>query len=56
MIGRNSAVSSGVTAYALDPAKATASEIAGEKLFFGKAQCSTCHPAPFYLDITWELS
>jgi len=34
----------------LDPAKAAASEIAGEKLFFGKAQCSTCHPAPFYLD------
>jgi len=34
----------------LDPAKATAGEIAGEKLFFGKAQCSTCHPAPFYLD------
>jgi cytochrome c peroxidase len=22
----------------------------GEKLFFGKAQCSVCHPAPFYLD------
>jgi hypothetical protein len=19
-------------------------------MFFGKAQCSTCHPAPFYLD------
>jgi cytochrome c peroxidase len=34
----------------LDPAKATAGELAGEKLFFGKAQCSTCHPAPFYLD------
>jgi cytochrome c peroxidase len=34
----------------LDPAKATASEIAGENLFFGKAQCSTCHPAPSYLD------
>jgi cytochrome c peroxidase len=34
----------------LDPAKATAGEIAGEKLFFGKAQCSTCHPAPVYLD------
>ena len=34
----------------LDPAKATEGEIAGEKLFFGKAQCSTCHPAPFYLD------
>jgi cytochrome c peroxidase len=34
----------------LDPAKATASELAGEKLFFGKAQCSACHPAPVYLD------
>ena len=22
----------------------------GEKLFFGKAQCAVCHPAPFYLD------
>ncbi|HVU88207.1 MAG TPA: cytochrome B6 [Pirellulales bacterium] len=34
----------------LDPTKATANELAGEKLFFGKAQCSVCHPAPFYLD------
>jgi cytochrome c peroxidase len=34
----------------LDPAKATESELRGEKLFFGKAQCSVCHPAPFYLD------
>jgi cytochrome c peroxidase len=34
----------------LDPAKATKSELRGEKLFFGKAQCATCHPAPFYLD------
>jgi cytochrome c peroxidase len=34
----------------LDPAKATTSELAGEKLFFGKAQCSACHPAPVYLD------
>ncbi|HEX4131535.1 MAG TPA: cytochrome B6, partial [Pirellulales bacterium] len=34
----------------LDPDKATESELAGEKLFFGKAQCSVCHPAPFYLD------
>jgi cytochrome c peroxidase len=34
----------------LDPAKATPQELSGEKLFFGKAQCSTCHPAPFYLD------
>ncbi|HEX4589382.1 MAG TPA: cytochrome B6 [Gemmataceae bacterium] len=34
----------------LDPAKATESELRGETLFFGKAQCSVCHPAPFYLD------
>ncbi len=34
----------------LDPAKATESEMRGEQLFFGKAQCATCHPAPFYLD------
>jgi hypothetical protein len=34
----------------LDPAKATESEVRGEKLFFGKAQCATCHPAPFYTD------
>lgn len=34
----------------LDPARATPGELAGEKLFFGKAQCSTCHPAPSYLD------
>jgi cytochrome c peroxidase len=31
-------------------AKATASELRGEKLFFGKAQCGSCHQAPFYLD------
>src|SRR5205085_8705949 len=23
-------------------------EMQGQKLFFGKAQCSTCNPAPFY--------
>lgn len=34
----------------LDRRKATELEIAGEDLFFGKAQCATCHPAPFYLD------
>jgi cytochrome c peroxidase len=34
----------------LDPAKATPAELAGEQLFFGKAQCAVCHPAPFYLD------
>jgi len=34
----------------LDPSKATDQELAGEKLYFGKAQCAVCHPAPFYLD------
>jgi cytochrome c peroxidase len=34
----------------LDPKKATAAEQRGEKLFFGKAQCSFCHPAPYYTD------
>jgi cytochrome c peroxidase len=34
----------------LNHAVATEQEIAGEELFFGKAQCATCHPAPFYLD------
>jgi len=34
----------------LDPSKASDQELAGEKLFFGKAQCAVCHPAPFYLD------
>jgi cytochrome c peroxidase len=34
----------------LDHSKATEQEIAGEKLFFGKANCAQCHPAPFYLD------
>jgi cytochrome c peroxidase len=34
----------------LDPKKATASELRGQTLFFGKAQCATCHPAPYYTD------
>ena len=34
----------------LDPKKATESEMRGQALFSGKAQCSTCHPAPFYTD------
>jgi cytochrome c peroxidase len=35
----------------LDPKKgATEQEVRGEKLFFGKANCAACHPAPFYLD------
>jgi len=31
-------------------AKATESELRGEKLFFGKANCSSCHAAPYYTD------
>jgi cytochrome c peroxidase len=34
----------------LDHSKATPSELAGEKIFFGKGQCGSCHAAPFYLD------
>jgi cytochrome c peroxidase len=34
----------------LNPAKATESELRGEKLFFGKAKCSECHMPPYYLD------
>ncbi len=34
----------------LDPKKATENELRGEALFFGKANCAACHPAPFYLD------
>lgn len=34
----------------LDPALASAAELRGQDLFFGKAQCSTCHEAPYYTD------
>jgi cytochrome c peroxidase len=34
----------------LIPGKATKQELAGQELFFGKARCGECHPAPFYLD------
>jgi cytochrome c peroxidase len=34
----------------LDPDQATASERRGEELFFGRAQCAACHPAPYYTD------
>ncbi len=34
----------------LDRRLATEQELRGEQLFFGAAQCSQCHPAPFYLD------
>ena len=36
----------------LDPKKfaADSPELRGQTLFFGKAQCATCHPAPYYTD------
>jgi len=34
----------------LDPKKATRSERKGQELFFGKANCAVCHPAPYYTD------
>lgn len=34
----------------LDPKKGTENERRGEALFFGKAQCATCHTPPYYLD------
>jgi len=29
---------------------ADSTEMRGQQLFFGKAQCATCHPAPYYTD------
>ncbi len=34
----------------LDPGLSTEAERRGEALFFGKAQCSVCHQAPYYTD------
>jgi cytochrome c peroxidase len=34
----------------LDPKQASESELRGQALFAGKAQCATCHPAPYYTD------
>ena len=34
----------------LDPAKASESELRGQNLFFGKAQCGSCHTPPYYTD------
>ncbi|HEX8873451.1 MAG TPA: cytochrome B6 [Nitrosospira sp.] len=34
----------------LDPARATDKELRGEKLFFGKGQCASCHKPPAFLD------
>jgi cytochrome c peroxidase len=36
----------------LDARRATESEMRGQELFFGKAKCATCHPAPYYTDNT----
>ena len=34
----------------LIPDQASESELRGQTLFFGKAQCATCHVAPYYTD------
>jgi len=34
----------------LMPGAGSESEMRGQELFFGKARCGTCHPAPFYTD------
>ncbi len=34
----------------LEPALASAAELRGQDLFFGKAQCASCHAPPFYTD------
>lgn len=36
----------------LDTAKATPEELKGQEIFFGKAKCAVCHPAPYYTDNT----
>ncbi|MBU1108424.1 MAG: cytochrome B6 [Candidatus Riflebacteria bacterium] len=36
----------------LDPKKATKDELAGQNLFFGKANCMECHSGPAYSDNT----
>jgi cytochrome c peroxidase len=34
----------------LKPEVATPAEARGQELFFGKAQCSSCHTPPYYID------
>jgi len=34
----------------LNPEKASESELRGQEVFFGKAECAVCHPAPYYTD------
>ncbi|MFN0105675.1 MAG: cytochrome B6 [Bryobacteraceae bacterium] len=36
----------------LSPKRASEAELRGQTLFFGKAKCGTCHPAPYYTDNT----
>jgi len=36
----------------LDPTQASEAETRGQTLFFGKAKCGDCHPAPYYTDNT----
>jgi cytochrome c peroxidase len=36
----------------LDQRLATLAEVRGEQLFNGKAQCASCHPAPYFTDNT----
>lgn len=34
----------------IDPQKGNESELRGQEIFFGKAKCAVCHPAPYYTD------
>ncbi len=34
----------------LDARQASEAEMRGQKVFFGKANCAVCHPAPYYTD------
>jgi cytochrome c peroxidase len=34
----------------IDPKKGTEAELKGQEVFFGKAKCAVCHPAPYYTD------
>ena len=34
----------------LDEKMASKSELRGQEIFFGKAKCAVCHPAPYYTD------
>ncbi|HVH98251.1 MAG TPA: cytochrome B6 [Enhygromyxa sp.] len=36
----------------LDPSKATAEELAGERVFYGKGRCAECHMPPYFTDNT----